>query len=65
MCHRWVQRWAKYVHPGLPTLGISSTQRVESTNGALKPAMTRTGTMVDVHRAISGKVSDDVNKTKT
>lgn len=60
---RWVHRWAKYGHPGLPTLGITSTQRVESTNSALKPAMQRSGTMVDVHRAISKKVQSDANKT--
>eukprot|EP00904_Undaria_pinnatifida_P013470 jgi/Undpi1/9253/HiC_scaffold_26.g11711.m1 len=56
-CERWVHRWAKYGHPGLPTLGITSTQRVESTNSALKTAMTRSGTLVDVHRAISEKVT--------
>eukprot|EP00904_Undaria_pinnatifida_P004531 jgi/Undpi1/14079/HiC_scaffold_9.g03730.m1 len=52
---KWVHRWAKHGQPGLPTVGITSTQRVESTNSALKPAMTRPGTMVDVHRAISKK----------
>eukprot|EP00904_Undaria_pinnatifida_P012885 jgi/Undpi1/8727/HiC_scaffold_25.g11191.m1 len=60
---KWVHRWAKYGHPGLPTLGITSTQRVESTNSALKPAMSRSGTLVDVHRAISKKVKEDANKT--
>ncbi|CAB1113554.1 unnamed protein product [Ectocarpus sp. CCAP 1310/34] len=46
---RRVQRWASFVHPGLHTLNIVSTQRVESTNGALKTAMHRSGSMVDVH----------------
>eukprot|EP00904_Undaria_pinnatifida_P002644 jgi/Undpi1/12380/HiC_scaffold_5.g02052.m1 len=62
-CDRWVHRWAKYGHPGPPTLGINSTRRVESTNSALKPAMTRSGTLVDAHRAISKKVKEDANKT--
>ena len=53
----------KYGQPGLPTVGITSTQRVESTNRAVKPAMTRSATMVDVHRAISKKVKEDANKT--
>eukprot|EP00904_Undaria_pinnatifida_P008627 jgi/Undpi1/4895/HiC_scaffold_19.g08247.m1 len=60
---KWVHRWAKYGHPGLPTLGITSTQRVELTYSTLKPAMTRSGTLVDVHRAISKKVKEDSNKT--
>ena len=42
-CDRWVHRWAKYGHPGLPTLGITSTQRVELTYSTLKPAMTVPG----------------------
>lgn len=63
MYNRRVHRWAKHVHPGLLTLDIASTQRVESTNAALKPAMKRSGTLVDVHQAIVGKVQDDTNKT--
>ncbi|CAM9403456.1 unnamed protein product, partial [Ascophyllum nodosum] len=57
-----VQKWASHVHPGLHTLSIASTQRVESSNSALKLVMTRSGTMVDVDRAIVGKVQDDANK---
>lgn len=62
-CDRWVHRWAQYGHPGLPTLGVVSTQRVEATNSALKPTMSRSGTMVDVHQAISDEVKVDRNKT--
>ncbi|CAB1104719.1 unnamed protein product [Ectocarpus sp. CCAP 1310/34] len=53
---RRVQRWASFVHPGLHTLNITSTQRVQSTNGALKTTMHRSGSMVDVHDTIVGKL---------
>lgn len=52
------------MHPGLHTLNIVSTQRVESTNAVVKSAMHRSGSMVDVHDAIVGKVQDDTNKSK-
>lgn len=60
---RRVQKWASYVHPGAHTLGIASTQRVVSANSALKHVLKRSGTMVDVDRAILGKVQDYANKT--
>ena len=59
-----MEKWASYVQPGAHTLGIASTQRVESGNSALKQVLRRSGTMVDVNRAILGKVRDDVNKTE-
>ena len=62
-CDRRVQKWASHVYPGLHTLSIASTLRVESSNSALKLVMTRSGTMADVDRAIVGKVQDDANKT--
>lgn len=63
MCNRRVNKWASYVHPGLHTLGIASTQRVESSNSALKLVVSRSGTMVDVNTAIVGKVQDDAIKS--
>ena len=59
-----MEKWASYVHPGAHKLGIASTQRVESGNSALKKVLQRSGTMVDVNRAILGKVRDDANKTE-
>ncbi|CAB1100683.1 unnamed protein product [Ectocarpus sp. CCAP 1310/34] len=61
---RRVEKWASCVHPGLHTLGICSTQRVESMNSAVKRLVTRAGIMVDLNRALMGKVQDDANKTK-
>eukprot|EP00903_Cladosiphon_okamuranus_P009198 g8784.t1 len=61
---RRVQRWASFEQPGLHTLNIHSTQRVESTNSVLKTAMERSGTMVDVHNAIVGEVMDDITKSE-
>ena len=49
------------MHPH--TLGIASTQRVESANSALKQVLRRSGTLVNVDQAIIGKVQDDTNKT--
>ena len=63
LCRR-VEKWASYVPPGAHTLGIASTQRVESGNSALKQVLQRTVTMVDVNQAILGKVRDDANKTE-
>ena len=61
--YRRVQKWVSYVHPGAHTLGIASTQRVESTNSALKQVLKRSGTMVDVDRAIIGRAQEDATKT--
>lgn len=63
-CIRRVSKWAAYFHPGLHTLSIASTQRVESTNSALKQVVTRSGGMVELNRGIMGKVNDDHNKTE-
>ncbi|CAN0317101.1 unnamed protein product [Ectocarpus sp. 13 AM-2016] len=57
-------KWASYVHPGLHTLDIASTQRVESMNAAVKKLVTRKGDMVDLGRALLGKVQDDINRTQ-
>ena len=62
--YRRVEKWASYVHPGAQTLRIASTQRVESENSSLKQVLERSGTMVDLDRAIVGKVQDDANKTE-
>lgn len=62
-CNRRVQRWASYGHPGLLTLGIVSSQRVESVNSVLKELMDKSGTMVHVHEAIVSKVRDHANRT--
>ncbi|CAN0185572.1 unnamed protein product, partial [Hapterophycus canaliculatus] len=62
--NRRVEKWASCVHPGLHTLGIASTQRVESMNAAVKNLVTRAGNMVDLNRALHGKVQDDANKTR-
>lgn len=62
--NRRVEKWASYVHPGLHTLEIASTQRVESSNSALKWVITRPGSTVDVNRAILGKIQDDASKTE-
>ncbi|CBJ27979.1 putative far-red impaired response protein [Ectocarpus siliculosus] len=63
-CDRRAGKWASYVHPGLHTLGIASTQRVESMNAAVKKLVTRKGDMVDLGRALLGKVQDDINRTQ-
>ena len=60
---RRVQKWASFVHPGAHTLGIASTQRLESANSALKQVLRRSGTLGNVDQAIIGKVQDDTNKT--
>ncbi|CAB1114426.1 unnamed protein product [Ectocarpus sp. CCAP 1310/34] len=57
-------RWASYVHPGLHTLGIASTQRVESMNAAVKKLVTRKGDNVHLGRALLGKVQDDINRSQ-
>lgn len=63
-CNRRAGRWAAFVHPGLHTLGISSTQRVESMNSAVKKVVTRTGDLVELDRAIVGKVNDGKIRTE-
>ena len=60
---RRVKKWASFVHPGAHTLGIASTQRMESANSALKQALRRSGTLVNVDQAIIGRVQDDTYKT--
>ncbi|CAB1105544.1 unnamed protein product [Ectocarpus sp. CCAP 1310/34] len=57
-------KWASFVHPGLHTLGIASTQRVEGTNCAVKKLVTRTGDLADLERALLGKVQDDAIRTQ-
>ena len=51
-CSRY-ETWASHVHPGAHTLGMSSTQRVESANSAIKQGLTRASTMMDCLRAIT------------
>lgn len=63
-CNRRAGKWAAFVHPGLHTLGIASTQRVESMNCAVKKVVTRTGDLVDLDRAIMGKVNDGKIRTE-
>ncbi|CAB1096127.1 unnamed protein product [Ectocarpus sp. CCAP 1310/34] len=57
-------KWASYVHPGLHTLGIASTQRVESMNAAVKAVVTRKGSMMDLNDGIMAKVQDGMAKTE-
>lgn len=64
MCNRRASKWAQHFTPGLHTLGMASTQRVEGVNSALKKLVNRRGDMVDLNRAILGKVQDDAINTK-
>ncbi len=63
-CNRRVEKWAAHVHPGVHTLGVASTQRVEGVNGVLKRVVYRTGSMVALDDAILGTVQDTVTRTE-
>lgn len=62
--HRRAGKWASFVHPGLHTLGIASTQRCESTNSAVKKLVSRNGSMAELDAAIFAKVQDGTNRTQ-
>eukprot|EP00904_Undaria_pinnatifida_P001816 jgi/Undpi1/11635/HiC_scaffold_35.g13930.m1 len=47
------EKCASHVHPGARTLGMSSTQRVESANSAIKQGLTRASSMMGCLRAIT------------
>eukprot|EP00904_Undaria_pinnatifida_P013113 jgi/Undpi1/8932/HiC_scaffold_26.g11393.m1 len=47
------EKWASHVHPGAHTLGMSSTQPVESANSAIKQGLNGASTMMDCLRAIT------------
>eukprot|EP00903_Cladosiphon_okamuranus_P009907 g9408.t1 len=57
-------KWTSFVHPGLHTVGIASTQRSEVTNCAFKKMVTRRGDLYDLDRAIVCKVQDYTIRTR-